>query len=426
MADFLNYEPKFLEMDELEYELSIRRVRAKAHRSSKVKTLERAIATEKPIMRDRNFVVAGEVATIDNKLTNITTRIVELDHNLDVNSVNFRRVRSRIIQITQRINRFRDAIPPNDETYTEDQVEDQIETWTGTVLELESDLLERLSPNQVLSNTFNTTVQGAVDVQKAKSVPVCKWNLTYDGKSDLLPFLEKVNDLMMARHVSERELFLSAYDLFQEPALSWYRSVRSTVDDWPALVTLMKQVFLPSDYDDKVWDEINSRKQARNESLAIFVAVLNNLFERLTKTVKDETRLRVIKKNMLPHYTSALVLHTYDSVDELLSLGKRIDEAYAHKRNSIEPKKVHTLNTESIPRNEPKNPPRGPSKHNVKEAPAPSSPSSSKSLNCWNCGLANHLYSSCKAKKGIFCYRCGRRNVTTHTCPKCASKNSEN
>jgi hypothetical protein len=163
-------------------------------------------------------------------------------------------------------------------------------TSFATCLELESDLLDKINSthanrSQILNSTMiNVPNQSFLSSRTSKPVPVYKWGLSFNGKTSLPAFLEKANDLMVARGLTQEELFRSAYDLFEEPALTWYRFVRDGIGDWQSLVKLLKKNFLPPDYDERLLDEIKSRYQSRDESPAIYVALMNNMFTRLSKT----------------------------------------------------------------------------------------------------------------------------------------------
>lgn len=133
-------------------------------------------------------------------------------------------------------------------------------------------------------------MSGASNSFSSKPVAEHKWGIKYDGKSNALFFLKKVNDLMVARSISEDELFNSAYDLFQDPALTWYRSVRNSVYDWYSLVELLKKVFLPSDCDEKLLDDIKVRHQRRDEPIVIYIAEMNTFFNRLSDVLPEESR----------------------------------------------------------------------------------------------------------------------------------------
>jgi hypothetical protein len=131
-------------------------------------------------------------------------------------------------------------------------------------------------------------------------------------------------------------LFRSAYDLFTEPALTWYRSVRDTVGTWNQLVTLLKTNFLPSDYDETIWETLRSRFQRSDEPTPIYVAAMTNIFNRLTITPRPEEQLHLIKRKILPRYITALALQKVDSIEQLLSFCRRIDEAdEATSRNPV-------------------------------------------------------------------------------------------
>jgi hypothetical protein len=273
-------------------------------------------------------------------------------------------------------------------------------------MELEADFVDKvegtpLNQTPLCNSTLKTS---AVPSHAAtKSVPVYKWGVSYDGRSDLVAFLKKVKDLTVARGVvTEDELFRSAYDFFTEPALTWYQ-----VGSWNQLVTLLKTNFLPSDYDETIWETLRSRFQRSDEPTAIYVAAMTNIFNRLTVTPGPEEQLRLIKKKILPRYITALALQKVDSIEQLLSFCRCIDEAdEAKNRNPVRTSKAPVSNSvESAP---PRKPP---------------SQSPKNSVNCWNCNKNDHLYSQCpNRRQNLFCYRCGRKDTTVKDCPQCSKK----
>lgn len=118
-----------------------------------------------------------------------------------------------------------------------------------------------------------------------KSMPVVKWNLKFSGdQGDLrtAAFLERLEELQIARSVDEKELHNSAVDLFKGQALVWYRSVKRRVTSWAELKTEFKQVFQTQDYDDRLKREIENRTQGDSESIDIYLAVMDNIYARLS------------------------------------------------------------------------------------------------------------------------------------------------
>lgn len=104
-------------------------------------------------------------------------------------------------------------------------------------------------------------------------------------------FLEQVDEMKQSRHVSDDELFNSAYDLFSEVALIWYRGNKKKATDWPSLVKLLREEFLPKNYNDRLFKQIKERTQHPDEPMGIYIAFMNNHFERLTIKVPESSRI---------------------------------------------------------------------------------------------------------------------------------------
>lgn len=172
-------------------------------------------------------------------------------------------------------------------------------------------------------------------------------------------------------------------------------------------------------------EELKTRVQRKEENIVIYVAEMNTIFNRLSVKISEETRLKTIKKNLLPHYITALALHEVDSFDDLIGYCRKIDEAFELRRKvgltpkvcSFSQKEVHKyydkvdLSLSQDVENDNSDTP----------VVAGSSRNSSKSRvsSCWNCGDAKHLYRDCKRKRKIFCYKCGTPDTTVRQCKKC-------
>jgi hypothetical protein len=120
-------------------------------------------------------------------------------------------------------------------------------------------------------------------VQRPPSVPISKWNVKYSGDDrdmSLSAFLARVEELMVARHATKQDLFDCAIDLFSGKALIWYRANRKNATDWNSLVTLLRGQFQPADYNDRLFDEIRQRTQGSDETIGLYLAVMDSLFDR--------------------------------------------------------------------------------------------------------------------------------------------------
>ncbi|KAL1129721.1 hypothetical protein AAG570_012665 [Ranatra chinensis] len=119
-------------------------------------------------------------------------------------------------------------------------------------------------------------------VIRQTQVPVRDWGVMFsgDGQGPSLPsFLDDVDHYRRARHVSDRDLFLQACDLFRGPAAIWYRSVRREVTSWEDLEDRLRQEFEDEDYEDRLMAEIMSRTQGPDEQFGTYVAIMKTFFE---------------------------------------------------------------------------------------------------------------------------------------------------
>lgn len=236
----------------------------------------------------------------------------------------------------------------------------------------------------------NTSKEEPVCVTR---VPVCKWDIKFTGSEkpeQLMSFLERVEELRVARNLTKPNLYLSAIDLFAGNAISWFRSIKTRVCGWDELVQLLKREFLPPDFDDMVWEEIRNRKQIKGEKVSIYIAIMENLFSRLSVLPDEQTRLRYIRRNLLPVFIARLSLVDVQSIQALGSLCRKIEASLASSS------KVATVAQVS---------------------------ESNKDINCWNCSKGGHKFFDCKKPRvKRFCFKCGNPEQTTRTCRRC-SKN---
>lgn len=266
--------------------------------------------------------------------------------------------------------------------------------------------------------------------------PVYKWNISFDGNSSVTDFLERIDEISVSRGVSKDQLLRSAPELFSKSALVWYRSIRDSVHTWSDLVHQLKQTFLPYDYEFALREEINRRSQGSEEKIAIYVSVMQNLFNRLSQRPSESERVLRIRRNLLPEYQRALAFHSIGSVAELVRLGSQWEEANNRASRFKPPpnqdyllgpflsyhrSRVNEIVTDSVsemvshyPSGNPSIEPNITAVNNAAHA-----------LKCFNCGSHGHIYKSCPQPLRKRCFKCQTPNCTTRTCQKC-NLNSEN
>jgi hypothetical protein len=235
----------------------------------------------------------------------------------------------------------------------------------------------------------------------------------------LSAFLARVEELMVARHATKQDLFDCAIDLFSGKALIWYRAHRKNATDWNSLVTLLRGQFQPADYNDRLFDEIRQRTQGSDETIGLYLAVMDSLFDRLTIKVAEPVRLKIILRNLSPFYQSQIGVHPVRSRDELLGIGRVLEARKASVESFVPP--VTRKNRKFL---EPDLAyvSSGPSTAAIASTDEPSSSASPNRQNvtCWNCQKLGHIRSKCPAPKKLLCYRCGKPDHTVRNCPNCS------
>lgn len=236
----------------------------------------------------------------------------------------------------------------------------------------------------------------------------------------LSAFLERVDELRIARNVSLEMLFDSAIDLFRGKALIWFRAYRSSVTDWDGLTKLLREEFQPYDYNEKLLEEIKRRSQGPDESLGVYVAIMQSMFNRLDVTLSQTTRVKILMKNIAPFYQDKLSLTTVSTIDELLKLGRQLEARKSAleefkpppRRGTsklLEPDLAYVYSDQGT-------------QGNSKQSQCASV---GRDFRCFNCKESGHLASRCTKPFRRHCFRCGEPNVTTRSCPICMHQGNE-
>ena len=309
-----------------------------------------------------------------------------------------------------------------------------------------------------------------------KSLPVSKWKVEKYAGTDqglkLNEFLHLVSQLALSEHVSEIELFDSAFHLFTGPALNWYMSNRSAgrLANWTHLVYELRKTFAHPELDSLVRARIYQRRQQRNETFQEFYFEMEGMFRSMIHSMTEGEKLDVLRRNMRTDYKKALLWKPITNLAELLDAGHQIDasnfslfakvfgteksvnivSSAAHNRDGNRaPSQFNTKSKEknpsrdkgdSLPRKESANKPepkpslsasqsgRQESRQDPREGP--SKPSRTlqflidgyrppKSNECLYCRQTNHALEQCRNYKGSMCLVCGFKGFETHNCPFC-------
>lgn len=276
---------------------------------------------------------------------------------------------------------------------------------------------------------------------RRRSIPVVQWNLKYSGENNgsmsLNEFLSRVKFHMRARHVSEVELLDSAYDLFSGSALNWYEANFHRFNSWQSLESALKFQFLPYDYDFYLYKEIEDRTQGESERIGIYIAVMQNMFNRLSYPVSERQRLTVILRNLHPEYTNALCFQPISTMDQLLNVGthieanrnrmKRFKPPPTQRNSLLEPSLAFQSRTPKINTCEYRSSDEELADLNInmiQRSNGTKCVREKRQYRCYNCGQMDHTYKECKEPKysKSSCEICGTRESMLSGCRKCLTE----
>lgn len=401
-----------LTADMLRYELRVRGVTPATNCDEMRQTLRKLIKLE----RNKSFRLPKNPIAYDEDEEAVRTGIEKYHGQIEAlgaivsGSAEFKKIATRLQHLIGRANRA---------NATEDEERETISKYVGEIVSLMTRLemktrvtstpqrgtaaVESMESSTGIGDFSGESAVTSGDddvVTDKRAMPVMKWGVDFsgDGRRSLSAFLERVNELRVARGVSKAVLFTSAVDLFTGSALVWYRANRDQYTTWEEIVEGLKFEFQPVDYDERLIEEIKRRTQGPSESIGMYVAVMKNLFSRLGTNITKLAQVKIIVKNLTPSFQRQLALVEIKSVDQLLQLGRKLEATRTAVNDYVPPTRMNkTLEPDlayvSV---------------DVDVAAAPvltesvTRTTGLKSGACWNCGVIGHRAQTCHANYCCF------------------------
>jgi hypothetical protein len=240
---------------------------------------------------------------------------------------------------------------------------------------------------------------------------ISRLNLKFNGLTCVRSFLLRLGELCETRSIADETVLQGAAELFTGPALTWFRSVRTSITSMSALKHLLIEEFSPFDFDDRLLAEIRARTQGAIESITIYIAIMINYFNLLTVPLSETEQIKIIRYNLRPNFVSALALEDITSISDLKRKGKILEYSFFRAASLVEPARPNasTLAPDLAYKGS------APKKVEVVDA---------EPKFCARCRVNGHSVSSCKSKN-IVCFGCGTKGFIRPRCPNCNPKKKE-
>lgn len=258
----------------------------------------------------------------------------------------------------------------------------------------------------------HSTVEDDFPIRKL--VPIHQWGLKFSGGTNMSvnAFLERVSELKDARNATDIDLWRYAIDFFEGDALIWYRANKEYANSWEELVILMKRTFQRPFYQEELLGEIKARTQGSEESVLIFIAVMQNMFKRLPVKINELEQVQIVLKNLQPYYQRAVCRDLFSSLPDLVNVLRIVERTKINCDNFQQPKALRNVLEPDLAY---KSEDAIFEVKDIEVAEERSVPAVSK--RCWNCRENGHVFRECSIpKQRLFCYKCGRFGVTTKDC----------
>lgn len=273
--------------------------------------------------------------------------------------------------------------------------------------------------------------QLSIDCDRQRSIPFSKWNIYFDGTASVTSFLEDIEDKAESRGILESQLYQSVSEFLKGDALLWYRPRKYLFTDWDDFKKKIREAFLPFDYEASLMDDIRKRTQGPEEKLIVFVSKMQGLFRKLSSQPTEKEQVNRIRRNLLPYLQTGLALQNFETIEELLTYGKIVEECdWRAKQYAPPPTNPKTMQEPELAcrramphktslvafQNNPMQP--EPNRSAIQRTDSSQAAINKKTI-CWKCKQPGHMRNECKQPLKLACMKCGTAGYTSRTCPNC-------
>lgn len=251
-----------------------------------------------------------------------------------------------------------------------------------------------------------------------KQIPVQQWKISYSGENNLNDFLSQVEMFRQMENTSEQELLSTIGYLFTGRASKWLRVNFNRFRTWEEFKRALRDEFLPVHSDFNIIHDLDRRYQQKNESFSEYLANMLLLFSYMSDPPSAQHQLYYIRKNMSPSYAMAIASQSFDTIEQLSEICKRMDDTrnMLQRRGESNPASVVPDKSKTLNKNNPFI-----YELDETEDEIHAIENNSRLVKCWDCLETGHSFRACTNPQGRrFCFICGRREFTSRNCPQCS------
>lgn len=235
---------------------------------------------------------------------------------------------------------------------------------------------------------------------------VRKWNVSFDGKTDPVAFLERVEELRLSYDITGNRLLQTVPELLKGAALLWHRNNRDAWAEWNDFVQDFRAFYLPPNYALRLEEDISRRRQRAGEKGRDYVTELQTLIRR-HGSMSTARALYRLYTNLLPEYRQYIKWRDIHSIADLVREIEEYEQLQADlrsTRNSRPPPSTPTVEVAAA----------------RTDVPPKKNPTYNRSAVCWRCGKEGHFRQHCHEPSRLFCSRCGKEGTLSRecTCPR--------
>uniref|UniRef100_A0ABD2WYC8 CCHC-type domain-containing protein n=1 Tax=Trichogramma kaykai TaxID=54128 RepID=A0ABD2WYC8_9HYME len=270
------------------------------------------------------------------------------------------------------------------------------------------------------------------------------------GKSqddDAESFISRLRTVKQLTNLSDRDLLafmpsmlVGDAEIWAEPLFTTWTSLEKFEED------LRLQYGIPN-FQIRLENEILTRTQGPDETIAVYIAKIRLLMNKLSPAWTLEKQLDRVYENLHPKYIKSINRNQFISFKDLTLLGQQQERVFdkqktykppppadhhmirksaycttkTHKTAAIsEVEEVAAVNTYKPKQT---NTPPLNTNNNCTTNNAPQQPktrigsSNKKTDHCWICNATDHWAMKCPQKTGDICYRCKTEGVKVYNCP---------